>query len=94
MRHPIIGVVGSLQFDVVEARMQSEYGIQCSIDALPYVAARWPVRDPADAGTTLAGSGSATVRDRLDREVILFESAWELRYVQEKNPRVNFRDSM
>jgi peptide chain release factor 3 len=94
VRHPIIGVVGSLQFDVVEARLQSEYGIQCSIDALPYVAARWPVRDPADAGTTLAGSGSATVRDRLDREVILFESAWELRYVQEKNPRVNFRDSM
>ena len=95
VRHPIIGVVGPLQFDVVEARLQSEYGVRCSVDALPHVAARWPVRDPA--GTTrltLTTSGALTVRDRLDREVILFESAWELGYVQENNPHVQFRDSM
>jgi peptide subunit release factor RF-3 len=34
------------------------------------------------------------LRDRLDRDVILFESAWELQYVEEHNPQVEFRDSM
>jgi peptide chain release factor 3 len=93
LRHPIIGVVGPLQFDVVEARLQSEYGIRCSIEALPHVAARWPVRDLKDAtSVTLTTSGALTVRDRLDREVILFESAWELRYAQENNPHVEFKE--
>ncbi len=95
LRHPIIGVVGPLQFDVVEARLQSEYGIRCSIEALPHVAARWPVRDSSEPKpVTLTSSGALAVRDRLDREVILFESAWELRYVQENNPHVQFKDSM
>ena len=95
LRHPIIGVVGPLQFEVVEARLQSEYGIRCSIDALPHVAARWPISDPTNAAPlTLTSSGTMVVRDGHDREVVLFESAWELRYVQEHNPGVEFRDSM
>ena len=95
LRHPIIGVVGPLQFEVVEARLQSEYGIRCSIDALPHVAARWPIPDPTNAAPlTLTSSGTMVVRDGHDREVVLFESAWELRYVQEHNPGVEFRDSM
>jgi peptide chain release factor 3 len=93
-RQPIIGVVGPLQFDVVKARLQSEYSIQCSIESLSYVAARWPVYDPtATTGLTLATFGALAVRDRLDREVILFESDWALQYVQEKNPHVTLKDS-
>ena len=42
-RNPIVGVIGSLQLDVIEARMASEYGIPCTVDRLPHVAARWPV---------------------------------------------------
>ena len=41
-RHPIVGVVGALQFDVIKARMASEYGITCEAEPLSYVAARWP----------------------------------------------------
>jgi peptide chain release factor 3 len=93
-RLPIIGVVGPLQFDVVKARLQSEYGIQSAIENLPYVAARWPLYEPAaTTGLTLATFGALTVRDRLDREVILFESDWALQYVQEKNPHVALKDS-
>ena len=95
LRHPIIGVVGPLQFDVVEARMQSEYGIRCDIEGLPHVAARWPVPDPADSRpVTLTTSGTLTVKDRVGRDVVLFESPWELRYVLENNPHVQFLDSM
>ena len=95
LRHPIIGVVGPLQFDVVEARLRTEYGIPCSIEALSHVAARWPVGEPADTARLMSTtSGALTLRDRQEREVILFESAWELRYAQENNPRVQLKDSM
>ncbi len=95
LRHPIIGVVGPLQFDVVAARLQSEYGIACVIDPLSHVAARWPVAPAADAKPlTLTTSGSLMVKDRVGRDVILFESAWELKYVLENNPHIQFHDSM
>jgi peptide chain release factor 3 len=95
-RHPIVGVVGALQFDVIAARLQSEYGIQCTVDALPFTAARWPVRangEPVD-GLSLPLSGVQEVKDRLDRDVVLFASDWELRYCADRNPGVEFRASM
>jgi len=93
-RHPIVGVVGALQFDVIAARLQSEYGIQCTVDQLPYVAARWPVAK--EGGETPALSlpltGVLAVKDRRDRDVLLFASDWELRYCAERNPNVRFRE--
>jgi peptide chain release factor 3 len=95
LRHPIIGVVGSLQFDVIEARMQSEYGIKCMLDPLPHVAARWPVPESAETRPlTLTSSGVMTIKDRQGRDVVLFESAWELRFVTESNPGIRLLDSI
>ncbi len=37
----IIGVVGSLQFDVIASRLQAEYAVKGSFEAVPYTAARW-----------------------------------------------------
>src|SRR5688500_9936962 len=69
-RHPIVGVVGALQFDVIEARLQSEYGIRCRLEPLPHVAARWPVPLAADTPPPrLPTSGVMAVRDRRDRPV-------------------------
>jgi peptide chain release factor 3 len=95
LRHPIIGVVGSLQFDVVEARMQAEYGIRCTLESLPHVAARWPVPEPGETRPlSLTTSGAMTAKDRRGRDVILFESPWELKYITENNPHVRFLASM
>ena len=91
-RHPIVGVVGALQFDVIEARLKSEYGIDCRVDTLPYITARWPVPERADAGPLkLPLTGVQMVKDLRDRDVLLFQSDWELRYVAERNPDVTFR---
>jgi peptide chain release factor 3 len=92
-RHPIIGVIGSLQLDVVEARMASEYGIACSVDRLPHVAARWPIV-PDGVALSLPTSGVVQATDRLNRPVLVFEADWVLRYTAEKNPRVEFHDTM
>jgi peptide chain release factor 3 len=94
-RHPIIGVVGALQFDVVAARMASEYGIPCHVDTLPYVAARWPIPQRPDAPPlALPYAGVAQVVDRQGRDVLLFESEWALNYTAEKNPDVRLMDSL
>ena len=95
LRHPIIGVVGPLQFEVVEARLRSEYGIPCVIEPLSHFAARWPVPETPDAKPlTLTTSGTLTLKDHAGRDVILFESPWALRYVREANPQIQFHDSM
>jgi peptide chain release factor 3 len=92
-RNPIVGVIGSLQLDVIEARMASEYGIPCTVDRLPHVAARWPI---VEKGATLALPTSGVIQavDRLGREVLVFEADWVLRYTVEKNPRVQFLDTL
>jgi peptide chain release factor 3 len=95
IRHPIIGVVGALQFDVIQARMTSEYGIPCQVDPLPHVAARWPVPIRGDAPPLkLPYSGVMSVEDRQHRRVLLFASPFELRYCAEGNPDYRFHDSL
>jgi len=95
LRHPIIGVVGPLQFDVIEARLRSEYGIRSVLEPLPHVAGRWPVPEsPTAKPLALTTSGVLTAKDRFGRDVVLFESSWELRYVMENNPQIHFHDSM
>ena len=92
-RHPIVGVVGALQFDVIAARLQSEYGIRCRLEPLPHVAARWPVPLAADAPPVrLPTSGVMAVRDRRDRPVLLFQSDWHLRYTTDENPAIRFNE--
>jgi peptide chain release factor 3 len=95
LRHPVIGVVGSLQFDVIEARLQSEYGIRCVLEPLPHVAARWPVPESEQTRPiALTSSGVMTIKDRQGRDVLLFESAWEVRFVTEANPGIRLLDTM
>jgi peptide chain release factor 3 len=93
IRHPIIGVIGSLQLDVVEARMASEYGIAATMDRLPHIAARWPIV-PLGVDLVLPTSGVLQATDRHQRTVLVFESDWVMRYTLEKNPKVEFRETM
>jgi len=92
-RNPIIGVIGSLQLDVVEARMRSEYGIPCTVERLPHIAARWPVLKTAKP-LDLPTMGVRQATDQQRREVLLFEAKWVLDYTLEKNPHIDFRESM
>jgi peptide chain release factor 3 len=94
IRHPIIAVVGPLQFEVVEARLEAEYGLRCVLDRLPHVGARWPVPAPGAAPLTISTAGTINATDRLGRTVLIFESEWELRYVLERNPDVQFPASV
>ncbi len=37
----VLGAVGTLQFDVVEHRLKSEYNVDCRFEAVPVATARW-----------------------------------------------------
>ena len=42
---PILAVVGELQFEVLQSRLETEYNVETTITSLPYKLARWVDRD-------------------------------------------------
>ena len=83
-REPIIGVVGALQYDVIASRLKNEYGVMAEIQPVEYAAARWF----GSADVPSPGGSNVMAVDRHDRDVILFESEWGLRYFERHHPDV------
>jgi peptide chain release factor 3 len=84
----ILGVVGALQFDVLQSRLQAEYGVPVRFETAPCVAARWVQSDDKDAITRFVERNRLMLaKDRDDAYVFLPESEWMLRKTME-----DFRD--
>jgi peptide chain release factor 3 len=87
-RDPILAAVGQLQFEVVQFRMLSEYGVETTLEALPYNLARWV----AGGWDAIAKAGrifnTLTVKDNWNRPVLLFKNEWNLQQVIEDHPRL------
>jgi peptide chain release factor 3 len=91
-REPILAVVGQLQFDVVQARLEMEYGVPTRLKRLPHNIAR-RVRGPAEALKNLpARSEVILARAAKDDLVALFNSEFFVRYYAEKYPQVVFEE--
>jgi peptide chain release factor 3 len=86
-RDPIVGVVGALQFDVIQSRLRTEYNVDSRVEPLSYCAAR---ALPQGAPPALAGleRGVLETADRHGRTVLLFTTPWVLQYVERENPGV------
>ncbi len=85
----IVGVVGQLQFEVLEHRLQTEYGVQVRRTDLPYRYARWMATAdgaPPDHERLTRTSTSMVVLDRRENPVLLFESEWAIQWVLDRNP--------
>jgi peptide chain release factor 3 len=83
-RDPIVGVAGALQFDVIVARLKSEYNVESRVDPLSFVAARW-LDSPRESLTDVPASVMFAT-DRTDRPVLLFPSTWAIDYTERQNP--------
>ncbi|MES2459992.1 MAG: peptide chain release factor 3 [Armatimonadota bacterium] len=90
---PILGVVGQLQFEVIQFRLQSEYGVETLLDRTPYSYARWVVASPEDLQNVHWGMGVRRVEDDYGNLVCLFESEWILNYLVEKNPNLRLMET-
>ncbi len=84
----IVGVVGSLQLDVLKSRLVAEYGLDAELEASPYDSARWLAGAEADLEKFAEGNRGGMATDRDGAPVFLAKSAWELGYVVEKFPKV------
>jgi peptide chain release factor 3 len=87
-RDPILAAVGQLQFEVVQFRMLSEYGVETTLEPLSYSLARW-LAGGWDA-LTKAGRifNTLTVKDNWGRPVLLFKNEWNLQQVKEDHPEL------
>ncbi|MCC7362370.1 MAG: peptide chain release factor 3 [Anaerolineales bacterium] len=93
-RHPILAVVGRLQFDVVQARLEQEYGVNAVVEPLTYKVARW-IEGPPEALERLPwGHGLLRTRDLAGCLVALFRSPFDLNYCLEKFPEVQYLQSV
>jgi peptide chain release factor 3 len=87
-----IGVVGSMQFEVLEYRLQKEYGVEVVIQQLPYKAARWIVADKVTKAMLGFTDTTLLVEDRYQRPVVLLTNLWILKRIEEKNKGAQFLD--
>ncbi|GAA0379248.1 peptide chain release factor 3 [Bacillus horti] len=85
----ILGVVGELQFEVFEYRMQHEYGVDMTLQRLPYQLARW-IEGDSYKPALFQASNAKPVKDKQGRHVMLFENEYSLRWAQERYPDLKF----
>jgi peptide chain release factor 3 len=86
----VIGVVGALQLDVLQARLQAEYGLATRLDGAPYEAARWLGGEPADLDRFRDRNGAALADDHDGVPVFLARNAWDLRTTIDEWPALRF----
>ncbi|MBV9992567.1 MAG: peptide chain release factor 3 [Alphaproteobacteria bacterium] len=86
----VVGVVGSLQLDVLKSRLNAEYGLDADLEASPYDTARWISAEPAEIEKFVAANRGQMAQDRDGAPVFLAKSQWELGYVAGKFPNVKF----
>ena len=86
----VVGVVGSLQLDVLKSRLRNEYDLDADLEASPYDTARWISGDATELEKFIAANRGQMAEDRDGAPVFLAKSSWELGYVAGKFPNIKF----
>ncbi|MDR2848099.1 MAG: peptide chain release factor 3 [Bacteroidales bacterium] len=87
----IIGTVGALQFDVIQYRLEHEYGASCSYQPMHLHKACWiESDDKAEMDDFKRRKGQFMATDKEGRDVFLAESQYALSNSQEKFPNIRF----
>ena len=81
----IVGVVGVLQFEVLEYRLKTEYSTEVRRRDLPYENIRW-ITSRTDPATLLLTRDSKWVQDFKGNDLLLFGGEWNIPYCQKQNP--------
>jgi peptide chain release factor 3 len=87
-RDPILAAVGQLQLEVVQFRLQNEYGVETTVEWLPYTVARW-VEGGWDALNEVGRIfNTLTVKDSWNRPVLLFKNQWNCQQLEGDHPEL------
>jgi len=81
----IVGVVGVLQFEVLQYRLKSEYNVEIKMDMLPYKSIRWIENEDIKMEDLTLTSDTKRVKDMRDRNLLLFQSEWSIGWALDHN---------
>ena len=94
MEEVIVGVVGTLQFDVFEYRMRAEYGVELRMESLPYEFLRFITKSPvADLKELNLSSDAELLEDYRGNSLLVFSSLWSIDYNIKKNPGLELSET-
>jgi peptide chain release factor 3 len=93
-RVPLLAAVGPLQFEVVQYRMQTEYGADSRLETAPWQVMRWisPSVSAAQLEAAIIPTGARLAKDAAGQNVILFSEVWSSQYFADKNPDVQLSE--
>jgi len=87
----IIGTVGALQFDVIQYRLEHEYGALCRFEPLPFYKAAWiTAKDSRELEAFCKYKSDRLAQDKDGNLVFFAESNWNLQRAIEDNPKIIF----
>ncbi|GAB4182122.1 MAG: peptide chain release factor 3 [Thalassobaculales bacterium] len=86
----IVGVVGPLQFDVLAARIRSEFDVPVKFEPTALHTARWIEGDPRAVKEFLDGNRGDTAEDHDGAPVFLARNAWHLDRAAQDWPALTF----
>ncbi|SHE96231.1 peptide chain release factor 3 [Clostridium fallax] len=85
MEEIIVGVVGVLQFEVLEYRLKNEYNVDIKMDRLSYRYVRWIENTDLDVDSLNLTSDTKKVKDLKDRNLLIFQNDWGISWALEHN---------
>jgi peptide chain release factor 3 len=91
----MLGAVGQLQFEVVQHRLETEYGVKARITHSPYQVARWVTCPPENGGDTelkrfIEANIHRMAWDAVDAPTLLVDHQATLRAVEANWPKIQF----
>ena len=88
----IVGVVGVLQFEVLEYRLRTEYGVEIRRRPMPFELVRWVENEEIDISRLNLTSDTKWVQDFKGNNLLLFTSEWCINWALQKNEGLRLRE--
>ena len=87
---PLLAAVGPLQFEVVQYRLESEYGAESRLESAPWQVMRWLTGEYSEEEIEKMQlpTGARLAFDKQQKLVALFPSEWSANYFIETNPKI------
>jgi len=89
-----LGVVGHLQLDVLQSRLENEYNASCIYDPVDYSIARWISSDNPKALKAFIDTHRAKIlEDVRGIPIVMSDSSWAMERMQRMAPEIRFHAS-
>ena len=94
MEEVVVGVVGVLQLEVLEYRLNTEYNVEIRMQQLPFEQLRWVQNDPdtynlRDLDLT---SDTRCIEDLKGNHLLLFGSPWSINCAEQHNEQLKLSE--